>query len=66
MAKYLIKAEIRSVKGYHQYEVEADSPEEALVKYNKSDCRFLCEDFDRVEYREVGLGSVTLFDPCPF
>lgn len=59
MKKYWINADIRSVNGTQLWQVEADSPEEALEAFNNGSGDVVHEEIEVQSLEEVTLDDIS-------
>lgn len=59
MPKYQILVDVRSVSGTQLWEVEADSPEDALAKYNDGDGDVVHEEIEVTSLEDAILSNVS-------
>lgn len=60
MSKYIVTVDVLAATGTQTWEVEADSPQDAIDKHNKGIGEFLFEDIEVSELAEPDINAVKL------
>jgi hypothetical protein len=60
MSKYIVTVDVIHATGTQSWEVEADSPQDAIDKYNKGGGDFLFEDIEVTDLAEPDINAVKL------